>query len=494
MRHSIDFGFWVRYNDVVSREKQKVIVQFVQYGGAGVKIEPEKMAVKDYLNHQFECECGRKHLAELNIVVIEQNALEKVPVFMREHRYCKAFVISDAITYQIAGEKICRLLEDSGLEYVSYIFTEKRFIPDERALGQLMVSFSTAVDLIIAVGTGSINDLCRFASYKWKIPFMIAATAPPMDGFASSIAALSVNNYKTTFEAHTPQAVIADTDILKNAPVSMIAAGLGDTLGKYTCLCDWKLSHLINGEYYCDRVVAMVYQCVKRAHENVELIADRNEKAVKSIMEALVLTGVAMSFVGNSRPASGCEHHLSHFWETRLQQMGRPPILHGLQVGLGTVLILKAAELLRTKEIDFSFAREKARSYSFEEWKKKIEAVYKDAADGVIELERHAQKHNIQKRLKRIDKIEKEWNRICVILKEDMPSAEEMISILKKFDAPYLPGQKGLDDEMVWQALVYGMEIRERYTILQMAADLGLSEYIADSVLAFIHGISEAEA
>lgn len=490
MMHSIDFGFLAGYNDVVSIKKEIVIVRFIQCGGIDLEIHPENMSIENYLNRQFTCECGRKHMAELNTVIIKQNALEEVPVFMREHRYLKAFVVSDAITFRIAGEKICRLLEDSGLEYVSHIFTQERFRPDEKALGELMVNFSTSTDIIIAVGTGSINDLCRFASYKWKIPFLIAATAPPMDGFASSIAALSVNNYKTTFEAHTPQAIVADTDILKHAPVSMIAAGLGDTLGKYTCLCDWKLSRLINGEYYCGRVVDMVYQCVKRAHENVERIARRDEKAVESIMEALVLTGVAMSFVGNSRPASGCEHHLSHFWEIKLEQMNRPPILHGLQVGLGTVLILKIAEILRTKEVDFALAREKARAFRFEKWREKIEEIYGHAAEGVIELKKHVQKHNIQKRLERIERIEKEWSQICILLEEDMPRAEEMIRILKRLDAPYLPEQKGLDDELVWQAVVYGMEVRERYTILQLAADLGLSEEMADAVLEFIHEVS----
>ncbi len=114
-----------------------------------------------------------------------------------------------------------------------------------------------------------------------------------MDGFASSISALNVNHLKTTFETQTPTTIIGDTEILKNAPYPMIAAGLGDLLGKFTCLCDWKLARLINGEHYCDRIVRLVESNVQSVMIHSDRARDREPEVLGSIMEGLVLTGVA---------------------------------------------------------------------------------------------------------------------------------------------------------------------------------------------------------
>ena len=121
----------------------------------------------------------------------------------------------------------------------------------------------------------------------------------------------------------------------------LIAAGLGDTLGKYTCLLDWKLANMITGEYYCPEVVEMVRTALRTVRAQSEKVQTRDPEAVKAVTEALVLTGIAMSFVGNSRPASGCEHHCAHCWEMKALMEGRTPALHGTQVGVGTILALR---------------------------------------------------------------------------------------------------------------------------------------------------------
>lgn len=119
-----------------------------------------------------------------------------------------------------------------------------------------------------------------------------------MDGFASSIAAINVNSLKTTFQAQTPTVILGDTEILKNAPYRMIAAGLGDLLGKFTCLCDWKLSRLINREHYCENIAGLVESCVQNVLKDAGKAKDRDPEVLGKIMEGLVLTGVAMSLYG----------------------------------------------------------------------------------------------------------------------------------------------------------------------------------------------------
>ncbi len=172
-----------------------------------------------------------------------------------------------------------------------------------------MVGYEGNADLIVGVGSGTINDLCKFISFKLGLDYIIYATAPSMDGFVSIGSALMLNHVKTTVDCHGPIAVIGDPEILAAAPMRLISAGLCDTLGKYTCLLDWKLSHLICGEYYCAEVVGMVEEALRAVSNQIDRIPDRDPAAIKAVMEALVLTGIAMSYVGNSRPASGCEHH-----------------------------------------------------------------------------------------------------------------------------------------------------------------------------------------
>lgn len=268
----------------------------------------------------------------------------------------------------------------------------------------------------------------------------------------------------------------------------MITAGVADTLGKYTCLCDWKLSNLINGEYYCSAIVEMVWTCVKKVYVNAERIINIDPDAVGSVMEALVLTGIAMSFVNNSRPAAGSEHHLSHYWETVFMQQNLPPVLHGTKVGIGTLMMLKIAELLRQYPVDFDSVRESAYKYCPLEWEKDIKRVYGSAADGIINMEHEAQKNNTDARLKRIDIIEQNWELICGILERDLIPAEELKRLFKKLDSPCFPAQIGITDEMLRDAVLYAKEIRSRYTILQLVWDLGLSTYMADRLIEYVHG------
>lgn len=405
----------------------------------------------------------------------------------RKIRIQKVYVACDEITYGIAGEKVMNILHDANINAKAHVFTGGRFIPNEESLGKLMIDAPRDLDLVVAVGTGSINDMCRFFSYQMNVPYAIVATAAPMDGFASSGAALMVDNIKQTIPAQTPLFIIGDTDILCGAPARMISAGLGDLLGKFTCLNDWRISKIVNDEYYCDTVVNLVKDCIENVLKNADKAASRDPKVIGDIMEGLVLTGVAMSFVGNSRPAAGCEHHLNHYWEAIEIQNGQIPVLHGIEVGLAEVVILKMTEFLRESRPDFDAAREKAKQYDQAAWEEKMKEVYGTASDAIIELEHESKKNDPEGRLKRIDKIEENWDEIVKLMNDYMPSAERMIEILKSLDAPYFPSQVGFSDEMLYNALVYGKENRARYTLLSMMGDLGVLEDLAKKVVAFVN-------
>lgn len=359
---------------------------------------------------------------------------------------------------------------------------------DEATLGELLINCPADCDIAVAVGAGSINDMTRYFSFKLGIPFMTVATAAPMDGFASSIAALQVNRLKTTFEAQTPAAILGDTEILKRAPYPMIAAGLGDLLGKSTCLCDWKLARLINGEHYCHRIVELVETCVQDTLRNAGRVGERDPEVLGGILEGLVLTGVAMSLYGNSRPASGCEHHMSHYWEMIFEQQQRRPAPHGTQVGVGTILVLKLTEALRRTRVDFGAARAAAQAYDPAAWEREIHAAYGPAARGVIRMELDAQKNETQGRLRRIGVMEEHWGEILSLL-EALPASETVAALLRSLRSPYLPEEIGVDEALLRNTFLYCKEVRARYTILQMLWDLGVLEELSKQVIQELHSL-----
>lgn len=434
--------------------------------------------LRDYLATSLTCSCGRTHYASLQDVCIGPSALEELPRVLRDLNRKRPYLVCDGVTRRIAGDRCLQILEGAGIQGTLRQLTHTGF--DEATLGELVIHMPADCDIAVAVGTGAINDMTRYFSFRMGIPFLTVATAAPMDGFASSIAALQVDNLKTTLDAQTPLAIIGDTEILKGAPYPMIAAGLGDLLGKATCLCDWKLAHLITGEHICPHIVELMEHCVQEILEIAPRAKDRDPAVLGRIMEGLVLSGVAMSLYGNSRPASGCEHHMSHYWETIFGQQGRRPVPHGTQVGVGTVLILQAVEALLARPVDFDAARAAAAAYDPAAWEAAMETAYGPAAPGIIELEHTARKNETSGRLARIDAMERNWPAIEALLR-GLPASSYVEELLRGLGAPARPAEIGVDERLLRDTFLYCKEIRPRYTILQMLWDLGLLEDVADT-------------
>lgn len=443
-------------------------------------INLEEFKIKDFLKTEFTCNCGREHRVDIDNIVIEKEAIVFLPSLINQYNYKKIFIVADANTYKVAGEITETALQGNGFDLKKYIFEdEEHLIPDEKAIGKLLIQITSDTDLILAIGSGTLNDLSRYLSYKLSIPYFIVVTAPSMDGYASTISSLIVNDLKTAYKAVSPKAIIADINIVKNAPMEMITAGLGDMLGKYTSLCDWELGRIINGEYYCETVVNIIRNSIQKCVSSIDGIKNRDNFAIKNLMEGLVLSGIAMSFVGNSRPAAGSEHHLSHFWEMMYLLKGKKAILHGTKVGITTLIITKLYELLVTKTINFNNAIDKVNSFNQKEWVRCIEKTYKTAAPGIIALEEKAQKNSIEKYNKRIQIIKSKWNDIIRIIKKIVPNLREIESILQKVDAPINHLQVGIDSNIFLNSVIFAKEIRNRYTVLQLLWDLGLLEEFA---------------
>ncbi len=445
-----------------------------------MKLKPESFALQDYLHQTFTCGCGRIHHTDLERILLEAGAVRKVPQLIRELGYRKVFVVSDQNTRRAAGEQLERILTEAGIPFVSYCFSQDPLVPDEHAAGELLMRFDHECDLILGVGTGTINDLCKFMSYQLDRNYFIFATAPSMDGFVSIGAALIDGNMKVTHEAHVPQAVIGDVDILAQAPMDMIAAGVADVMGKYTCLCDWRLAHTVTGEYFCPEVEKMVRIALKRMMDQVKYIKTRDPATIEAVMEALILTGIAMSFVGNSRPASGCEHHISHYWEMMFLFEGRQAVLHGTKVGIGTVIVSRMYRQFLRKGVDYQEAERKADTFDLKEWEEEMKRVYGPAAQGVISLERSEGKNFPEGVKLRLKTIRGHMSEIRQMIETLAPDSEAIQEVLIELGAPVSPAQLGISRDTTADSIKVAKEVRNRYTLLQFLWDLGLLEEMAE--------------
>lgn len=207
-------------------------------------------------------------------------------------------------------------------------------------------SYFDRVDGVLAVGTGSVHDPCRLACARHDVPLCLFATAPSMDGFASYSAPIVNGNFKITYPAKCPEVIIGDTKILAVAPAALKSAGFGDMVSKYIALIDWQVSNLLTGESYCERVAALTRQATDQIFAMAGRVTKRDEKTAAAIFESLLLTGIAMSFTKTSRPGSGTEHIMAHFWECMELLDSKTPNYHGEDVGVTTLIMLRYYEAL----------------------------------------------------------------------------------------------------------------------------------------------------
>jgi glycerol-1-phosphate dehydrogenase [NAD(P)+] len=328
----------------------------------------------------------------------------------------------------VAGKKAVELLKENGFNIKELLFDcgEDILIPDETTLGRIVQEQDLDVNLMIAVGSGVINDSVKFVTSRSRLPFIIVATAPSMDGYVADGAPIISQGYKYSPQAHLTYGLIGDTDILTTAPQDLIEAGFGDVVGKITALADWDLAVKANNDYRCDTCVTLVQRALDKCFEKATGLKTRDADALEALLEALTMTGVAMALVNMSRPASGAEHMLSHFWEMDFLARGLNPNHHGVQVGVATPVIARF----------------------FEEMEDML-------PEGTKEL--------------------------C-------PSHEEIEELLKSAGAPSNPKEIGIERELFHKSLLEGYKVRPRYSILEFARQKGRLEEIAEKITKEIYG------
>ena len=244
------------------------------------------MDLKKILHSLENCPCGRQHTFVTEIVEIESGLTARMGKILADANFPKkVLLVSDENAMKAAAGTV-ESIEAAGFEIKKLVYQNMMYAKIEQV--REVEALCSDIDGIIAVGTGSINDICRVASFQQKKEFCIVATAPSMDGFASDTAPIIENNFKNSFFVEQPRIILADTKVLAKSPLELKAAGFGDMVAKYIGIADWQIANLLIDEYYCPAVADITMQGVKKVVELADKVSSEDEAAAGNIHEGLL--------------------------------------------------------------------------------------------------------------------------------------------------------------------------------------------------------------
>ena len=386
---------------------------------------------------------------------------KKIIMVMDEH---SAHALGNSIAGKISKLEILMLEPQSGWDHIT----------PHIEISHSIIEKANSADGIIAVGSGCVNDLCKYAAHELAIPYVACATAASMNGYTSNIAALLINKLKSTIPCTPPIAVFADNHVIAHAPTELTKSGYADLLSKYVSVSDWRLSNIIRDDAFntLPSVIA------NRAIEDSILVSQRfngnDIQACKVLMQAIILSGYSMALAGNSAPASGGEHLISHYLDMTAYSNNQSPELHGLQVALGSLLSCTLYEEIRKLDpSDFTV--------------KSVDIEQKIIAHGKLWpiVENETKKQILSKKAaeERLQTIRKNWDTVWSELDSYLCSSADLKKYLQSAQVACNPEHYNIPRSLMRTALVHAADIRDRYSILHFARDIGVLEDIADRVL-----------
>lgn len=410
------------------------------------------MDIKKLLKGIDGCSCGKSHSCPIDYVDIAEGAISRLPDMCEGYK--NILIVCDDNTYAACGREVVKALDEKVEKLLTLKAQTDVVIPDESQIEEIDKFVTEDTDLILGIGSGVINDLCKYVSFKNNLPYYIVATAPSMDGYASVGSALILSGMKVTLNARPPKAIIAEPKVLATAPAPMLQSGYGDIIGKYSCLNDWKLARIIKDEYFCDEVYELTMSCVKEVEPLAKPVLFRDPAAVGALMEALVAVGIAMAYVGNSRPASGSEHHLSHFFEITGILDNKEYFLHGIDVMYSAAVTCKLREMILENGIE---TEEQNRG----DWQNDVRRIYSTSADECIALQNKVDFYAADDS----KAIAANKDSIKLVL-ESCPSFDYINDLLCRIGLDFDEFVKMYGTDKIKDAVLYGKDLKDRYTVL----------------------------
>lgn len=397
--------------------------------------------------------------------IVAEDAIPPLLSYCQEQGLARFFLVADTNTYRVLGERTEAALRSAGIDVKTILLTDHEIATNEYFIVRTLMETNGEDRQFIAVGSGTVTDITRFVSHRTRAKFISLPTAPSVDGYTSIVAPTEVGKYKVPIVTHPPQAVFANLPTLCAAPRRMIAAGLGDLLGKYTSLADWRIGELLYDEPYNASIAQYMRESVDRTVEVIDSIASASCEGITRLMDGLVGAGFGMLEFGDSRPASGAEHHIGHYWEMKLIIEGRPALLHGAEVGVATIFAARRYARLRQISRAEAAALLKARQMpTVDQMLAEIQQGYGLVADRIRTIQAPLLNMTAADLERLKSRILDSWDEIQTVATQ-VPAPEQIESWLAAVDGPTTPSMLDLSEAETRLALNTAHYLRDRFTI-----------------------------
>ncbi len=430
-----------------------------------------------------DCDCPCEHHAIDKDIYIGKELIARIPDYITRRGLGKNCVlVADDNTWRVAGEAVEAALTGAGFTVVSCVIHRKGdMLPDDLSCGEVLLSITRETEFLVAVGSGTITDTTRINAERTGLPFVSVGTAPSMDGYASAVAPLLHRGLKIQRPAKCPDIIVCDLDVLATAPLSMIASGVGDVLGKYIAKADWQLGEIINGEPCCPVCVEMVTNAVNALVDNVEEIANKTEKGMRILIEALLLAGVTILMIDNTRAVASIEHNIAQYWEMIMVQQGLEPPMHGASVGVSTLMVWPMFERFAKEDLSkLDLAAIKAGRITREKRERWMLHAYGEEGGRAIMRENPGDFLSWEEQERRIRTAQERFTDIKAVIAA-MPPLEKIKDVMRTLKAEMTWQEEHIPEDLVRRSMHCGKDYRTRYTIFKLLDECGLLDtYLAE--------------
>lgn len=426
---------------------------------------------------------------ETKAVVLDTGAIERsVEPLRRELGDGLWLVVSDEHTWKAAGERTRAAFEEAGQKWkrwdVPVPAGADEPVCDEETVAACRDAIrETGASAAVAIGSGTLNDVAKFGAFKAGFPAGSIATAPSMNGYTSGIAAVLSDGVKTTQPCTPTRVVIGDVEVLAEAPAPLIQSGIGDLASKPVSNADWIVASRLTGSTHSTEAAKIIDASWKLLEGVAPGLAARDRDAVERLSASLILSGFAMTVAGNSAPASGGEHLVSHYIDMIAIANGEKHDLHGRQVGVGTItaaFLYKKLRALSPESIDPDALAD--RLAPWEEHRQLIEERFGSLAESVIGHARagYPDRETLRSRMA---SLKEQWSSIMGELESSLRDPDAIEAELRSAGAPVRFKDLGIDRERAYRAVAHSRDIRSRYTILDLVWELGhLEEWAGEAI------------
>ncbi len=447
-------------------------------------------ALEDVVGAELTLDDGTTYRVRTRIATLDRGVADTVgSAAGHTMRPGHLLLLADHHTFPLAGDTVVSALRNAA-------FDVHRLLLDDAHDGRVEADDSTLKVVegalgalpepragVVALGSGTLNDLAKLSAFRAGLPYGVVATAASMNGYTSAIAAILSEGVKRTIPCAGPRFVVADLDIIAAAPIEMTRAGFGDLMSKPVSSGDWLLSHLLLGEPFHRLPVALVESAFSKVQSRARGVGSGDPEAVGCLMEALLLSGISMASAGSSAPASGGEHLISHLWDMTAWYRGRTVGLHGAQVGVATLITATLYRFLA--ELDhraIDIERRLAALEPFGAYSRRLTSLPAEIYPSVLEESRA--KHPTPAALRaRLESTRERWTATWERLEGNLQSPETLRESLGSTGAPTTARELGIPEEELREAYRIARDIRRRYTVLDLAWEIGVLDALEAPVL-----------